>query len=371
MYAPSDNEDYLSFALHLAKDTITARLDGETGMDPLLRYALNPSRPISIRLTCALVGAFSFREPLYEEVAYLLSVLSGNTEATESQFPLTFDQGRSRLEVLRGLFSTQYSDYSPYYEYLPYAPSPYEIVYDSGLSGFDTSMRVDVFPFFNETSMLRTRLRVLGSIFDAHLLIEGSTDYRGRSKKSVFLEEFSEDFRISHNIRHLIVDFPPTEDPWVRERLQRDAAVPIIISLPKDALIYSSDLDEIVNPSSFSLIEEATNAAFEGMVSIEQDVYCGSFDGFQTDTRWLHPKAFRGRSVPESLSAARLETELKIVPTAGWHLTYFGDADFVRTKLESFAHSEVEASPENIRNILAPTNAYGRVALIPELYQSD
>ncbi|MDA8196131.1 MAG: hypothetical protein M0019_02790 [Actinomycetota bacterium] len=129
-------------------------------------------------------------------------------------------------------------------KYVPYSAKIASIIYDSGLDNFEQSRYVEVMPYYRESEMLRARIEAHRGKFDALVLVEGSATYQGKPKESYFLAEFDDSFRRRHNIRHIIVDFPETSDPWVRERLQRDAPVLILGSLDMNAFIYSSDLDE-------------------------------------------------------------------------------------------------------------------------------
>lgn len=183
--------------------------------------------------------------------------------------------------------------------------------------------------------MLETRLDLHSDIFESRILIEGATDYRGRPRESRFRRYFSEEFRISNKIRHIIVEFPVTDNPWMREKLQRDASVPLIAELDPDAFIFSSDLDELLNPESVSKIKDGTKG---GPVSIHSEVYCNSINsGYQPDEVWCHPKAFLRSWLPESLSALRLSA-CPIIEYGGWHLSFFLSDEELLNKYNASAH---------------------------------
>lgn len=315
-------------------------------IDPLLAIAWHHAVPARTRLSAALTGFERFGEYEYQIAAELASLMlpasirgvAHTQSGSISEHQSAYDRLLSYSEAARRRI-----DLSSFYlrargEYLPPVPRAATVVYDSGLEEWEHARRVEVFPFFQETKMLETRLRSNGDAFSAYLLIEGATDYRGQQKSSVFQESFSEDFRRSNRIRHVIVDFPTTTNPWVRERLQRDAAMPFLMELESDALIISSDLDELIHPAALERIESATRIA---PCAIEQDMYRGNLEGFYASTGWNHPKALRRLDLPESLSSLRLAS-LPSVKAGGWHLTYFGSRDEIWAKLRSFAHTEAD-----------------------------
>jgi hypothetical protein len=314
--------------------------------DPLLAIAWHHAVPARTRLSAALMGLERFDDYEYQVAAELASLLlpaSIRGEAEVQSNSSGVQQAAYERLVSYSEAARRRIDISSFYlraraEYLPPVPRAATVVYDSGLDSWEQAQRVEVFPFFQESKMLETRLLSNGDAFSAYLLIEGATDYRGQPKSSVFREQFSEDFRRSHRIRHVIVDFPTTTNPWVRERLQRDAAVPFLMDLEADALIVSSDLDELIHPGAIERIEAVTRLA---PCAIEQDMYRGNLDGFYASTGWSHPKALRRLDLPESLSSLRLAS-LPAVKAGGWHLTYFGSLDEIWTKIRSFAHTETD-----------------------------
>ncbi len=241
-------------------------------------------------------------------------------------------------------------------EFFPSTDSIGEIVYDSGLDDFDDSMSVEVIPYYRESAMLETRLAAHDGKFDSILLVEGATDYQGKPKPSYFMEVFDDEFRRRNRIRNIVVDFPKTTDPWVRERLQRDTAVSLLAPLHKDALIFSSDLDELFDVNQMaSYLQICSN----GPVSVTSIPFTHCIANM-SDNLWLHPKMFLRKYLPESLSALRLIAE-RVGPIAGWHLTYFGDEKFIADKLKAFAHTEIEPNPNIVLDAVGVAEQNPRV----------
>jgi beta-1,4-mannosyl-glycoprotein beta-1,4-N-acetylglucosaminyltransferase len=62
----------------------------------------------------------------------------------------------------------------------------------------------------------------------------------------------------------------------------------------------------------------------------------------KSPTPWTHPKVSEFgmlRHLP-NLSSLRTSGGFPILEKSGWHLSYFGDSEFIRTKLKSFSHNE-------------------------------
>ncbi len=228
-------------------------------------------------------------------------------------------------------------------KYFPRSEGICKVIYDSGLDDFDSSMSVEVVPYYREAAMLETRIEAHAGRFNSTLLVEGVTDYQGKPKPSYFMDVFDDAFRRRNRIRHIIVEFPETDDPWVRDRLQRDAAVPLLAPLDPEAIIFSSDLDELFDVTQ---LEEYRKICSEGPVAVTSAVIMHCLSNI-SNTRWMHPKTFFRKHLPESLSAMRLIL-MKLGPLAGWHLTYFGDSNFIMDKLNAFAHTEKEPDPNEI-----------------------
>jgi beta-1,4-mannosyl-glycoprotein beta-1,4-N-acetylglucosaminyltransferase len=59
-------------------------------------------------------------------------------------------------------------------------------------------------------------------------------------------------------------------------------------------------------------------------------------------TKWYHTFVSDYKSIQKyiDLSTLRLSDSNKFILNGGWHLSYFGDSQFIKNKLESFAHQE-------------------------------
>ncbi len=308
---------------------------GRPSDSPYLAGALLPFLSSSLRFSIAQLASMSLGEDAVRLQEIALGLGSADTGVMRASLVASNDK-RNKFDS-----STGYSVGSSMF--FPAANAIGEIIYDSGLDGFDDSMSVEVIPYYRESAMLETRLAAHDGRFDSILLVEGATDYQGKSKPSYFMQVFDEDFRLRNRIRHIIVEFPQTDDPWVRERLQRDAAVSLLAPLDPNAMIFSSDLDELFDVGFINYYREICR---DGPVAVTSILITHCLSNIARNS-WLHPKMFLRKHMPESLSALRLIAG-RIGPLAGWHLTYFGDEKFIADKLNAFAHTENEPDPSVI-----------------------
>jgi len=220
---------------------------------------------------------------------------------------------------------------------------------------------IDTFTFFNELSMLLLRLTELDEVVDTFVLVEATLTFTGISKPLIFQENKAMFEKFLHKIVHIVVeDLPNLPDTvtWTRENAQRSAiarAAPQL-NLQPDDLIIVSDVDEIPDPMQLAKLK--LTGLPGGIHSLHQDFYyyntsCKSYD------TWTHPKIaeFRtfGGKVPDFSEFRSTHTPLSISP-GGWHFSYFGGVEKIRTKLQSFSHNEFNTdyytNPDRITSVI-------------------
>jgi beta-1,4-mannosyl-glycoprotein beta-1,4-N-acetylglucosaminyltransferase len=208
---------------------------------------------------------------------------------------------------------------------------------------------IDCFTFYNEVDLLKFRLNILKDIVDTFVIVEANQTHMGKDKQ-LFSKDLSSLFSdLSGQIIHAIIDLPHRAETlntganhqWVNEKFQRNHISQIIKSLElhDDDVILISDVDEIPDPTMISKVRE-------GLISVsvnklEQDFYYYNLRS-KFINKWYHAKIIR-HSVFEQLRMTCSDIrhrECNSIPRGGWHLSYFGNKEFIRNKLENFAHSE-------------------------------
>ena len=209
---------------------------------------------------------------------------------------------------------------------------------------------VDCFIFYNEISLLKYHLEVLYDHVDYFVIIEARQTHMGRPKP-LFFEQNKELFaKYFNKIVYIPIDLPFLEpcnvenrEQWKNEKFQRDAIIHGLnfLKLEPNDIFILGDVDEITNPNVLDTIRkiDTSRIAF----NLECDMYYNNLNTKFTD-RWFFPKFINWSLFNEmKISLDDLRWAYYIMPymnDGGWHFSNFGDAEFIRNKLENGSHQE-------------------------------
>lgn len=212
-------------------------------------------------------------------------------------------------------------------------------------------MIIDCFIFFNELDLLEGRLEYLYDHVDWFVIVEGNITHTGKSKPLNFLKNISRYRSYLDKILYFPwtydttnMKFTSTEDPsnsnWQLENNQRNHIAEALKFFDHDDICLISDIDEVPN---LDILSEAIKALeFAPAVSFDQKVLVYNLNRQQIGT-WYGTVATKC-GIVTSLSAQHCRDSrffnMPHIKNGGWHLTYWGDANSIRTKLENFAHQE-------------------------------
>ena len=138
-------------------------------------------------------------------------------------------------------------------------------------------------------------------------------------------------------------DMPPataTTDAWVREHHQREAlrAGLDALGLADDDWCLVTDCDEIPATDVLAALRARGD---DSVCALSMRCYYYSFKWRWKDAWAFYPKAAPWSAVRRhGCQALRMAPPAVVLRDGGWHLSYFGNADFVRNKLRNFAHQE-------------------------------
>lgn len=200
-------------------------------------------------------------------------------------------------------------------------------------------MIYDCFTYNLEQKMLEFRVMELKKVVDVFVVVESDKTFSGLNKP--IDKEYLELLAQKHDVKflHHIVNDMPQADAWTCERHQRDSigvAISQLAPYPTDWMLVS-DCDEIPDPRA---IESITKNHNSGIFTLEQDLYYYHLECKALGT-WCKAKLLDVQTFFDIGSAETVRHySAQHVPKGGWHLSYFGDADFIRNKLESFSHQE-------------------------------
>jgi hypothetical protein len=205
---------------------------------------------------------------------------------------------------------------------------------------------IALFPFYNELTILKIRLREMAPFVDQFVLVEAGQTFTGAPKPYYFDAFQSQVAEFAPKIvRARLPAFPPACDHlWAREYFQRDVAVTALDGLwrPDDRLLVT-DVDEIVDGRALEGLE-APLASLRMRVHRYFFNYCarpGTPDSNRRSGFVCRAQVLRrfGSSYTRIGLLDHLH-EWFGAPGAGWHLTSIGDAEFISDKFRNFSHQE-------------------------------
>jgi len=201
-------------------------------------------------------------------------------------------------------------------------------------------MLVDTFMFYNELDILELRLEVLDKYVDRFVLVESEVNHVGGPKELFFQKNRERYDKWLHKIEHVVVtaeESPKDENPWSREKYQRECILRGVQDVPAESIIMVSDVDEIpdLRVVPFEKLPHVLN-------SVHMWMFEYSLDYLFTGEPWIGTvittaELFR-RAGPNSLRDSRWK--FPVIHWAGWHLSSFGNAEHVCNKMHTFAHAK-------------------------------
>lgn len=196
-------------------------------------------------------------------------------------------------------------------------------------------MLVDCFIFYNEIDVLKKRLRYLDGVVDKFILVESTVTHRGEEKKLFYDENKKEFEEWSDRIIHIIIrDNPTDKDPWIRENFQRNCITRGLDEFKDDDIVMVSDVDEIPNRTALRLPPDVKMCSYN-MIAFQYN-----FNYIQELEPW-YGTVITTKEVLMQVSPQKMREMRWSIPhynNAGWHLSSFGDENFIANKVYNFAH---------------------------------
>lgn len=208
---------------------------------------------------------------------------------------------------------------------------------------------IDTFHFHNELKMLKLKLEESFDFVDYFIIVESNKTFSGNSKPLFFENHKQEYKKYLSKIIHLTIQEFPSLTPWQSEHFQRNKAIDAInkLKLKDNDLIIVSDVDEIFNQNVIKEIKQ-TGISEPSCFELTQYYYNFNCKGFGQETYTYPSKIFTRsdlRQHNDTLQSMRNKRGpnnemINVIKNGGWHLSFFGDADYIRNKIQSYAHQE-------------------------------
>jgi beta-1,4-mannosyl-glycoprotein beta-1,4-N-acetylglucosaminyltransferase len=245
----------------------------------------------------------------------------------------------------------------------------------------------DCFTFFNELDLLEIRLTELYDVVDYFVIIEADKTQTGKPKEYYFEKNKTRFIRYKDKIIHFKINMPETNNFWIMENYQRNQILRGLINCKKNDIILISDLDEIPNPKQFNEIKLLLNKQITPFQKVKNIINELNFNvlsilngpnlSFKNKIlrklmkindflfnnsniivcnqkqyyyylNYLKPDKWTGtRAIKYNYLINKLKFPQNIRYRfygsnifSGWHFSYLGNWDKLKTKVEAYADSE-------------------------------
>jgi beta-1,4-mannosyl-glycoprotein beta-1,4-N-acetylglucosaminyltransferase len=205
--------------------------------------------------------------------------------------------------------------------------------------------------FYNELNLLLYRLHVLRDVVDYVVLVESTHTHVGKEKKLYFEENKSMFAEFLDKIIHVVVDDFPHQYPnincasetWVNENFHRNCIERGIqrLALADTDVLVITDLDEIPDPETLGRIHSGEIPVSVHILNMDMYYYNLNtrFNEAWTCAKIISYQKYKELNV--GCNAVRHMSVNSVILKGGWHLSYFGDAQFIQNKIQQFAHQEL------------------------------
>lgn len=237
----------------------------------------------------------------------------------------------------------------------------------------------DCFLFFNELELLDLRLSLTYDYVDYFVLVESNKTFSGLDKPYVFANNLKRYSKYLDKIIYLPITSSNQTDPWSNEKEQRNSIVEGLKNVSADDVIIISDVDEIIRPTSLLKLRESSAVYFGFRVphfnfkynyllinNIETYMVCAVGVRY---SQLEEPDSYRRlRFKLSELGYQHHDSQCMMLEHAGWHFSFLGDEGWIRTKIKSFSHQELNTEQvlksinidENIRRGVGFNSKDGR-----------
>lgn len=242
---------------------------------------------------------------------------------------------------------------------------------------------VDCFPYFNERELLELRIKLLYDHVDKFIICDADRTHSGKPKPFLCKDIIRELNLPENKIQVVEVNLPKeSSDPWVsptwvRERMQRNAAAEFI---EDGDVCYVGDCDEIIDPKFIKYYASVAREHQNNILRVPLAFLCGRADlrvcnQEGSPREWSvsyfctknHLQKYTLSDIREAKSMSKpiefpdiFATDNGVVIESGWHFTWMGDINRLKTKCNSFLHYDEFEVSDNYSASVNSTDPLGR-----------
>lgn len=219
-------------------------------------------------------------------------------------------------------------------------------------------MIYDCFPFFNELDLLEIRLHELDPVVDRFVLIEATRTFQKQPKPLFYADNRERFARFHDKIVHVVVDRYPNffakfrlPTAWDYDNHQKNQVARGLVDCRPNDTIIISDLDEIPaaakvaayrDTAGIRVFEQRLSNFFFNCVATQcpDETHLALRQG---EVYWRGSVMLSYREL-RSFQQARLlrnrrDDGVVTILQGGWHFSFMGGWEMVRTKLDAWAHT--------------------------------
>lgn len=219
----------------------------------------------------------------------------------------------------------------------------------------------------NELDLLEIRLNVLDEFVDYFIIIESGQTHAGYKKKFQF--NFNNFTKFKDKIIYSRIEsFPKEFTPFNRENFQRNYIMNLLDKANDEDYILISDLDEIPNLKNFDF-----QSIKKKIIVFNQRLFLYKLNYGEPNPSWHGTKCCKKKHLksPQWLRnlktykrykffrldkiyfSKNYENSFEIIDNGGWHFSWIGEVEFIKEKLNSMAHRDINNSLiNNDQNII-------------------
>jgi beta-1,4-mannosyl-glycoprotein beta-1,4-N-acetylglucosaminyltransferase len=245
-------------------------------------------------------------------------------------------------------------------------------------------MILDCFTFYNEYDILEGRLEYLYDYIDYFIIVETDITHSGKPKPLNYLENISRYKKYHNKIIYspfsanfenvnfdVIVERTDFSTPhWKIENVQRNHIAEVLKLFDPDDIVMISDADEIPNKSAIEFAKPHLGNVATSF-ALEQILYYYNFSQ-REEVTWKGTILTKNKVVQEHTPQwlRDMRWEIPRLQNAGWHLSFWGNAEKIANKIQNFAHQEhnkpVFTNLNNIRDrVTSGRDPFDRHPLLP------
>jgi beta-1,4-mannosyl-glycoprotein beta-1,4-N-acetylglucosaminyltransferase len=242
---------------------------------------------------------------------------------------------------------------------------------------------IDCFPYFNEKELLELRINLLYDHVDKFIICDADRTHSGKPKPFTCKDTIRELNLPEDKIQVVEVNLPKdspdswVSSAWIRERMQRNAASEFI---EDGDICYIGDCDEIINPEFIKYYASISKQNLNYILRVPLTFLNGRADLRVCDQQgnprdWSvsyfcmrnHLQKYTLSDIREARSMSKqidfldiFVTEDEKIVECGWHFSWMGDIERIKTKCNSFLHHDEFDVVENYLPSVNSTDPLGR-----------